>query len=403
MRLLGLACGSLVLLAACTRNGAADGGDVATLDAVSDQVSPRDSAMDARDARDEESTRDAADEARSLDDGTADGDAADDRADARDASESTDASTDAYAWDAWDASDDGAVADVGPSVRLRLMAANLTAGNLQNYNPPPGDAPPGPGVRIMQGARPDIVMVQEMRYGADDAAAMQGFAELIVGAGAHVCREVIAGPGDLPNGIVSRYPIVACGEWNDSRVSNRDYAYARIDVPGPRDLWAISVHLHTTSSSRPIEGGELRDNIRAHVPAGDYVVLGGDLNTDTNMEPVFVALNEVLAVQPQPSDQHGNQGTNANRYVVLADGGVDTSRAKPYDWVIPSANLLAHQRAVVLTDGVVTLSLPNGLVIDTRVFDASTIGLIAPARAADSAASNMQHMGVIRDFEIPTS
>lgn len=396
MRYFGLACSALVLLASCTKNSGMDGGDIATLDAVTDQPNARDSASDARDDRAAIDVPDALDAAPSMD---ASGDARD-ASDEADASE-RDARTDA-AVDGDDASD-GAVADVGPSVRLRLMAANLTAGNLQNYNPPPGDTPPGPGLRIMQGAHPDIVMVQEMRYGADDAVAMQGFAELIVGVGAHVCREVIDGPGDLPNGIVSRYPIVACGEWNDSRVSNRDYAYARIDVPGPRDLWAISVHLHTTTSSRPIEGGELRDNIRAHVPAGDYVVLGGDLNTDTNMESVFMVLNEVLVVQPQPSDQHGNQGTNANRYVVLADGGVDTSRAKPYDWVIPSANLLAHQRPVVLTDGVVTLTLPNGLVIDTRVFDASTIGLIAPARATDSAASNMQHMGVIRDFEIPTS
>ncbi len=369
---------------------------------------PRPSVVDAGDGAVASDVRDA----RARDDGAIDGATVTDAAglDGGDREASLDASDDAAddaREDAVEPALDAAVADHeepidgAGAVRVRVMAANLTAGNFQNYNPPPGDVAPGPGLRIMQGARPDIVLVQEMRYGADDGTAMQQFADTILGAGAHWCREMIDGAGDLPNGVVSRYPILECGEWNDSRVSNRDYAYARIDVPGPRDLWAISVHLHTTGSSRPIEGAELRDNIRRVVPAGDYVALGGDLNTDTNMEPVFAALNEVLSVQPQPTDQFGNAGTNANRLVTIGDGGLDLSRNKPYDWVIPSANLLAHQRPVVLTDGATTYSMPNGLVIDTRVFDATTIAMIAPARLTDSAAPNMQHMGVIRDFELP--
>lgn len=380
---------ALLVVAACTKPPVADAGD-ALVEAASDGESSRDAQRAdggaTFDARDEQ--RDAQVAAMDAADATVIDDVA-----------AVEAASDVAASDA--VSDAGEDLDGAMTRTIRVMSANLTAGNFQNYNPPPGDVAPGPGLRIMQGARPDIVLVQEMRYGADDSAAMQSFADTIMGAGAFFCRETIDGAGDLPNGIVSRFPIVTCGEWSDSRVSNRDYAYARIDVPGPVDLWAISVHLHTTAASRPIEGAELRDDIRMHVPAGDFVVLGGDLNTDTNMEPVFAPLNEVLSVQPQPTDQFGNPGTNANRLVTLADGGIDTSRNKPYDWVIPSANLRALQRPVVLSDGVTTYTMPEGLVIDTRVFDAMTIAMIAPALRTDSAAPSMQHMGVIRDFALP--
>ncbi len=300
--------------------------------------------------------------------------------------------------------DDAGTIDGGSVQRIRVMAANLTAGNNQNYNVPPGDVTPGPGPRIMLGAHPDVVMVQEFRVGADNDAGILAFAESILGPGASVCREIIEGAGDIPNGIMSRYPILECGEWQDSRLTNRDYAYARIDIPGPIDLWAISVHLHTTFGSRVIEGTELRDNVLNNIPGGDYVVLGGDFNTDTSdplAEPIFTVLDDVFVVQPQPSDQFGNSGTNTNRLLVLADGGLDPMRNKPYDWVVGNADFTALEVPVVLTDGTTTYTLPHGFIIDTRVFDAGTIGLIAPALLGDSAAVNMQHMGVIRDFDVP--
>lgn len=305
---------------------------------------------------------------------------------------------------------DAGGSDAGPSdggratQRIRLMAANLTAGNNQNYNVPPGDVAPGPGPRIILGAHPDVVMLQELRFGTDDAAAMQAFADLLLGPGASWCREVIDGPGDLPNGIFSRFPILGCGEWQDSRLTNRDYAWAHLDVPGPTDLWAISVHLHTNAASRPIEGAELRDDVLGNIPSGDFVVLGGDLNTDTSdplVEPIFAALDDVFVVQPQPADQFGNSGTNTNRLIRLADGGLDPQRNKPYDWVMANQQLTALEVPVVVSDGVTTWSLPHGFIIDTRVFDAGTIGLIAPAQLGDSAALNMQHMGVVRDFDLP--
>ena len=40
---------------------------------------------------------------------------------------------------------------------LRLMAANITSGNLQSYDP-------GEGSRIFKGTKPDVVMIQEFNY-----------------------------------------------------------------------------------------------------------------------------------------------------------------------------------------------------------------------------------------------
>lgn len=335
-------------------------------------------------------------DAGDLDAGDVDGGDAD--AGAVDAG-SADAGTDAGSLDA--GFDAGLTLDAGPVQRIRLMAANLTAGNNQNYNVPSGDVAPGPGIRLMQGAQPDIVMVQEFRYGADNAAAMQQMTNLVLGNGASFHREVIDSPGDIPNGIMSRFPILATGEWQDSRITNRDYAWARIDIPGPKDLWAISVHFSTTATNRPIEGAEVVSNVMSMIPAGDFVVLGGDLNTDDVMEPVFTTLAQTFSVTPWPTDQFGNPGTNTNRLITLSDGGLDPMRNKPYDWVMPSPNLASLEVPVFITDGVNTLNLPNGLIIDTRVFDAGNIGLISPALLGDSAALNMQHMGVIRDFDIP--
>ena len=44
-------------------------------------------------------------------------------------------------------------------------------------------------------------------------------------------------------------PILDSGSWDDTLSPNRDFAWARIDVPGPHDLWAVSLHLLTSSTA----------------------------------------------------------------------------------------------------------------------------------------------------------
>ena len=260
------------------------------------------------------------------------------------------------------------------SVPVRLMAANTSSGNLQSYDP-------GHGIRIFQGTDPDIVMIQEFNYGDNSATAIRNFVNTAFGTSFSYYRE---GGAQIPNGVISRWPIIAAGEWDDTQVSNRDFAWARIDVPGPKDLWAVSVHLLTTSSSvRNTEASNLVNFIRANVPVGDYLVIGGDFNTSSRSEATFSTFSQVVTTAaPYPADRNGNTNTNA-------------SRGSPYDHVLVDSDLRQYQVATVI--GGSTFSA--GLVADTRVY--SPISEISPALSADSGATNMQHMAIIKDFLIP--
>lgn len=260
--------------------------------------------------------------------------------------------------------------------RIRIVAANLTSGNGQNYDP-------GHGNRILQGLRPDIALVQEFNYLNNTAADFRAWVDMNFGPTFSYVREPNA--GQIPNGIVSRYPILASGEWDDTDVGNRDFVWARIDIPGDKDLWVISVHLLTTgSSNRNSEASQILRYIAAQgVPASDYVVLGGDFNTDSRTEACIHTLSAYFVTAgPYPVDQAGNGNTNSGR-------------SAPYDWVLADADMHALRTPVVLG----AHSFANGLVFDSRVYTP----LPSPVLAGDSAASGMQHMAVVRDFLVPAN
>ncbi len=261
--------------------------------------------------------------------------------------------------------------DAGPVFRLRAMAANLTSGNGQSYDP-------GDGARIMRGADPDIVMIQEFNYGARTPADIGGFVAATFDASFAWYR----GVGNIPNGVISRWPILAQGEWSGES-PDRNLTWARVDLPGPNELWVISVHLPTTSAtSRNTDARTIVRQLDALVPRGDYVLVGGDLNTNTRSEAAFTTFSARFSTSgPYPVDQFDNEGTNA-------------SRSKPYDNVFASPCLARLQRPTVVG----TSRFDAGLVIDTR--DYTPLTDLAPALQSDSAASNMQHMGVVRDFFI---
>jgi endonuclease/exonuclease/phosphatase family metal-dependent hydrolase len=258
--------------------------------------------------------------------------------------------------------------------RLRLMAANITSGNAQSYDP-------GNGSRIFQGTRPDVVMIQEFNYGNNSSTAIRGFVDTAFGTGFYYYRETGA---QIPNGVISRYPILAAGEWTDTQVSNRDFAWARIDIPGPKDLWVVSVHLLTKSSGvRNTEAANLVNYIKANVPAGDYLAIGGDFNTDSRSESCFGTFSELVSTSgPYPADKNANVNTNAGR-------------SKPYDHVLVDSDLRAYQTATVIGSS----SFSAGLVVDTRVY--SPLSEISPAQTGDSGSTNMQHMAIIKDFLLP--
>jgi endonuclease/exonuclease/phosphatase family metal-dependent hydrolase len=262
-----------------------------------------------------------------------------------------------------------AVADAGGAVRFRIMAANTTSGTQQSYEQP--------GIDLFEGLKPDLALVQEFNY--------TGGARALVDAAFGKDFSVFVDPrtGGIPNGIVSRFPILESGVWVDASVDDRAFVYARIDVPGPVDLWAVSVHLLTTGATeRGTEAAQLLGYLTANVPPGDYLVVGGDFNTDTTSEAALGTLSAAVGtVGPWPADQSGNSNTSINRN-------------HPHDYVLVGPSLDAHKVPVAIGSA----TFAAGLVFDSRVY--TPLADVTPILATDSGASGMQHMPVVRDFAL---
>ena len=155
-------------------------------------------------------------------------------------------------------------------------------------------------------------------------------------------------------------------------------------MPGPKDLWAVSVHLLTSSSAtRNAEATQLVSLIQQNVPVSDYLVIGGDLNTGSVTEACLSTFSGVVStVAPFPADQNGNSNTSAARSTL-------------HDWVMANPQLRPRQTEVVIGAS----HYASGLVFDSRVF--TPLAQVAPVLFGDSGAVNMQHMAVAKDFLVP--
>jgi endonuclease/exonuclease/phosphatase family metal-dependent hydrolase len=279
------------------------------------------------------------------------------------------------------------VPSTGP-LAIRFMAANLSSGDGQDYDL-------GHGIRLMAGAKADILMVQEFNYLTNSDADYRKMSDAICGA---ECQFHV-GVGQIPNGIVSRWPITDSGFWDDPYISNRDLDWVRIDLPGPKDLVAVSVHLHTSPSSDQVGAAKVIaqkvTEYRAAHPDCCWYVVGGDFNGPSavsangfgtyNSQPVFYVAG------PDPVGNDGNENTNAGR-------------SSQYDFVLVDTALHAYQTPLVVTasDGSAPLTFPSGLVFDTRDFSATQMSrYFAPALTGDSGAPSMQHMGILKSVLIP--
>ena len=273
------------------------------------------------------------------------------------------------------AADSGA-AETGTtsSANLRIVAGNLSSGPTSTYDT-------GEGIRILKGLKPDVALLQELNYKSNDKTDLDAFVNEAFGAGYAYYREDGV---QIPNGVVSRYPILTSGRWADPQVDNRGFVYAKIDIPGPKDLWAVSVHLLTSSSgNRSLEATSLVAQLGAVVADGDFVVIGGDLNTQSRTETCITTLGQIVdATAALPVDQDGNDNTNGPRNA-------------PYDWVLEGAALGAFKVPTVIGAN----QFPNGLVFDSRVY--KPLEDVAPVMESDSDAQNMQHMAVVKDFAVP--
>ena len=265
---------------------------------------------------------------------------------------------------------------------FRVMAANITTGNNQRYETP--------GLNIFKGLKPDVVAVQEFNYASATTNGINttnAFREMIddaFGTNFVYFRESASGYS-IPNGIISRWPILTNGSWDDVRVPDRGFAWACIDLPGADDLYVVSVHLHSSGGafSRAIEATNLTALIQSSFPAGAFIVVAGDLNTDSRSELALTQFKTFLSDAAIPHD-----GT------IAADPDTNLSRGKPYDYVLPSFTLDSNRVATVIG----SRTHANGLVFDSRVY--TPLSEVSPVVSTDSSAVNMQHMAVVKDFRL---
>lgn len=271
-----------------------------------------------------------------------------------------------------------------PPTRVRTVAANLSSGGQQNW-----DA--GDGLRILKGLGADVVMLQEFNYKSNSPADLQEFIVSALGEG-YAYRESETSD-QIPNGIISRFPILESGEWTDVTMPNRDFAYARLDIPGNRELWAVSVHLSAKKSeARQAEATELRRLIQEKIPPEDYVVLGGDFNLTSREDAVIRILQDTVYEVAAPIDSYGNSTTNL-------------PRKKNYDWLLTDSDLAAclvpvsfvYDQSEAWVEGYNLFT--NGLVFDSTIFP--NLNVVAPIQSGDSRAAGMQHLAVVKDFLIP--
>jgi endonuclease/exonuclease/phosphatase family metal-dependent hydrolase len=261
---------------------------------------------------------------------------------------------------------------------LRIMSANLN-GNTQSYQPF--------AIRILQGLKPDIVAIQEFNYSNNTPSDIRAFVDAAFGTDFAYFREDFTGSSDIPNGIISRYPIIASGSWPDSVQTqpNRGYAWAQIALPGTNTLYIVSVHLLTSSATaRADEATNLKALMQSQLPQGAWVVLAGDFNTDVRTEAAMVTFDSYLSDNPVPTDAEvgGNSNTSINRN-------------HPHDYVLPAFSFTNLASASVFASH----SFSNGLVFDSRVY--TPLSDVAPVLYGDS--SNAQHMAVLKDFLVPGS
>ncbi|MBN2724314.1 MAG: endonuclease/exonuclease/phosphatase family protein [Deltaproteobacteria bacterium] len=268
---------------------------------------------------------------------------------------------------------------------LRIVAANLSSGNYMNYDL-------GHGIRILKGLNPDVVLVQEMNYLENTESDYRAFAQEIVGT---EFFSVDNKDFEIPNGVISKWPVLRSGYWDDPSLSNRELFWAEIDLPGNLDLFVVSVHLHTSpSTDQVIASSVIVDEVKIHMqenPGRFVYIVGGDFNGPASVSSEGFGRDEIFVVSDLfPVDDNDNFNTNS-------------PRSSHYDFILGDS-LITSMMTPVLVESTYTSELKvyeSGLVFDTRTFSQDILDeFFFPALTTDSAATGMQHMAVIKDYII---
>ena len=293
-------------------------------------------------------------------------------------------------------------------IHIRAVTGNISTGNNQDYDN-------GEGIRIFQGLKGDIMMVQEFNYKNNSENDYKEFVKTVFQDPAcfqeNTCFYEVGTGNVIPNGVVSRFPILDWGELRDPAGgvdSTRHLNWAILDIPGNKDLFVVSVHLRTSPGSDQIEEAEVVvnhiNNLKQQADYnGYYFIVGGDFNGPSS------------ACDNHPNDGWGlyNTFNVCDDFPVGEDGstGTSASRSKHLDWLLASPGLSPFQ---VSTDYCAENNTnnckryPTGLVMDTRDFTQSELNTyFSPTNfddrtldVDDSDGNSMQHMAIVKDFVI---
>jgi autotransporter-associated beta strand protein len=255
-----------------------------------------------------------------------------------------------------------------------LVSGTTTVGGSTAYD--------DPGQRLLKALLPDIVAIQEWVVTNSVAA----FVEDNFGAEYDYYIEPEGDANPIPNGIISRWPILAEGQWLDYDVGSRDFVWATIDLPGAKNLNLVNVHLKagntpTDVAEREAQTRALTNYIaNAGFDAGDYLAIAGDLNQSNRTdEAVLTILGNLVSDAKQPTTKSGSKNTNP-------------SDSRPYDFVLPDA-ALEVQHVGMSYNGT---SFPDGFIFDSREWGDHQY----PALGSDSEALNLTHRPVLKVFTL---
>jgi hypothetical protein len=124
--------------------------------------------------------------------------------------------------------------------------------------------------------------------------------------------------------------------------------------------------------------------IQANFPSNAWIIVAGDMNTDSRTEAAITTFSAVVSDTPIPTDA-----------VSGGNSDISINRDHPHDYVLESYSMTNAITPAVFPSNTV----PNGLVFDSRVY--IPLSDVPPVQIGDSGADGMQHMAVVKDFLVP--
>lgn len=262
---------------------------------------------------------------------------------------------------------------------FRVVAANLNTTQAEGTT--------AAGQRLLQGLKPDIVLVQGFYAGeiGNPAFVRQTFPEWTT---PYLYMVANTAP---QNGILTRFPILNFerGAIDHTFDFSRAAGWARLRLPNDVSLLAFSIALSESAQERVFEVESLLPEIRlvqARFP-GSYTLIGGVTGADSLDDPTIARLAEVADLLA-PAANDGSTSATATLTNVL--------RTRQMNAILPAPELVEYQRDTIVG----AQFFPTGLVFDSRFY--SPLADVAPIQPGDSASGRIEELLVVRDFELPT-